>query len=77
MVWASVSELATRKLATAMLASTNGFRKAVFDRTFIFCLLFNVLFPGQMYLKAKQTARTRTVNREFPVLRLNVRSFAG
>jgi hypothetical protein len=36
-----------------------------------------VLFPGQMYLKAKQTARTRTVNREFPVLSLNVRSFAG
>jgi hypothetical protein len=44
-VWASVGELATRKPATAMLASTNGFRKAVFDRTFIFSLLFKLVVP--------------------------------
>jgi hypothetical protein len=74
-VWASVSELATSKPTTTMLASASGFRKAAFDRTFIFCLLFDVLFAGQMYLKAKQTAPTRTMNREFPVLRLKYPEF--
>jgi hypothetical protein len=28
-----------------MLASASGFRKAVFDRTFIFCLLFKLFVP--------------------------------
>jgi len=52
-VWANISELATRKLSSMVLARADGFRKAVFDRIFIFCLLFNALFPGQMYLKVK------------------------
>jgi len=52
-VWANMSELATSKPSSTVLARADAFRKAVFVRIFIFCLLFNVLFPGQMYLKAK------------------------
>jgi len=52
-VWANMSELARSKPGSMVLARADGFRKGVFVRIFIFCLLFNVLFPGQMYLKAK------------------------
>jgi hypothetical protein len=57
-VWANISELATSKPSNTAFAGADASPEAIFDKIFIFYLLHNLLFPEQMYLKAKQAEST-------------------